>query len=332
MMQRRAFAAGMAAVMVAPAVSQAQQAAKVYRVAVVAAGTPLSDMRGADPVHPYVRSFIHELRALGYIESQNLILERRSAEGRFERFPDIFQELVRLNTDVIVTTTNGMAREAQKVTKSIPIVMAASLNPVEEGIVKSLARPGENTTGLTLDAGSGIVSKHLELLKELLPGVSRVALLQDRGDAHQPSVDEAQEAARKQGVALLIAEHSSEYGDAFDLIRRERPGALIVGYSARNLANRKLIVDFAGKLRLPLVAPYRDFAEVGGLSAYGATLSPIFRRAARYVDRILKGANPAEMPVELPQNFELIVNLKAARALGLTIPQSLLVRADEVIQ
>jgi putative ABC transport system substrate-binding protein len=311
---------------------EAQPVGKQYRVALVFAASPLAQMTGPEPLHPTAKAFVHGLRAFGYVEGQNLILERRSAEGRYERFPDIFQELVRLKVDVIVTTTNAMALEAQKITRTVPIVMAASLNPVEEKLVESLARPGGNITGLTLDAGSGITSKHLGLLRELLPALSRVALLQDAADAHHPAVKETQAAARAHGVTLVVAEHSHEYGQAFDVIGRERPEAVIVGYSGRAFANRRLIVDFATKRHLPLVAPYAEFADVGGLMAYGANLTEIFRRSARYVDRVLKGASPADMPVELPERFELAINLKTAKALGLTIPQALLLQADRVIR
>jgi len=278
---------------------------------------------------------VQGLRARGYVEGQNLILERRSAEGRFERFGDIVAELIRLKADVIVTVGDRMARAAKAVTPTVPIVMVASIDPVGEGIVQSLARPGGNITGLTFVVGPEIAAKRLELLKEMLPGVSRVAYLASREekDWESPGGRSVRTAAQALGVTLVLAEFTPhQYTDAFTLISRGRADALFVSSGAAAYADRSPIVDFANRTRLPSVFAYRESINLGGLMSYGVGVADLFRRAAGYVDKILKGAKPADLPVEQPTKFELVINLKTAKALGLTIPQSLLVRADELIQ
>ncbi len=333
-MDRRAFLTGTGAVLLAaPLAAEAQQAGKVYRVGLVFAASPVSQMAGPDPVHPVARAFLHEMNRLGYVEGRNLVFERRSAEGKFERLGDIVTELLRLKIDVIVTAGNDLPREAKRVTKTVPIVMASSRSPVEAGLVASLARPGANITGLSTDAGPEIEAKRLELLKEALPKISRVAFLGTKADWEEPLGKGAQAAARALGVVLLHAETTlGQYNDAFALLTRERPDALFVASSPSNYGHRHRIADFAVKSRLPGIYPFREFVEAGGLMSYGASVTDLYRRAAGYVDRILKGAKPADLPVERPTKFELVINLKTAKALGLTIPPSLLVAADEVIQ
>ena len=199
--------------------------------------------------------------------------------------------------------------------------------------MQSLARPGGNITGLTVDAGPELGAKRLELLKEILPKVSRVAVFASKGDRFAQWEQSTRAAATSLGVKLLVAEHGvSEYADALPLITRERPDALLVPEGTANWQNRRLIIEFAATSRLPAVYPWREFAAAGGLMSYGVDLTDLFRRAASYVDRILKGANAAEMPVERPTKFELVINVKTAKALGLTIPPSLLLRADQVIE
>jgi len=332
--RRRALVVTLAlGILVAPLAADAQQPGKVYRVGLVFAASPVSQMAGPNPVHPIVRAFLHEMNRLGYVEGRNLVFERRSAEGEFERFGDIVAELLRLKIDVIVGPGNDLPREAKRLTNMVPIVMASSRSPVEAGLVASLARPGANITGLSIDAGPEIEGKRLELLKEALPTISRVAFLGTKADWEQPLGKGTQAAARALGVVLLHAETTlGQYNDAFAVLTRERPDALFVATSPSNYAHRHRIADFAVKSRLPGIYPFREFVELGGLMSYGASVPDLYRRAAGYVDRILKGAKPADLPVEQPTKFELVINIKTAKALGLTIPQSMFIRADEVIQ
>jgi putative ABC transport system substrate-binding protein len=308
----------------------AQQPQKMHRVGFIASTSPVSELI---TVNPAARAFARGMRELGYIEGRNLVIEWRSAEGNFERFPEIVRELVAIKVDVIVTVTNPMTKAAKDVTRTVPIVMAASTNPVEQGLVQSFARPGGNVTGVTLDAGPEIVGKRLQLLKELFPAISRVILL----GAKLEGVDErgAEVAGQAVGIKLMFVEPdpAQQYAGAFAHIARERPDALVVAATAPNYAYRRQIAQFAATSRLPVMYPTRDYIDAGGLVAYGVDISELFRRpAAGYVDRILKGAKPADLPVERPTKFELAINLKTARALGVTIPQAVLVRADHVIQ
>ena len=323
------------ALLAAPLTAGAQQAGKVWRVGFIFSTSPVSEMAGPEPVNPAIRAFVQALRALGYVEGQNLILERRSAEGRYERFGDIVAELVRLKADVIVTVGDSMTRAAKAVTTTVPIVMAPSGDPVGEGLVQSLARPGGNITGLTVQVGPEIDAKRLELLREMLPGVSHVAYLALKETKEWESRwgKSVRTAAQALGVTLVPAEFSPhQYSDAFTLISRARTEALFVSLSGTAYADRALIVDFATRTRLPSIFAWREPVELGGLMSYGVNVADVLRRAAGYVDKILKGAKPADLPVEQPTKFELVINLKTAKALGLTIPPSLLLRADEVIQ
>jgi len=315
-----------------PLAARAQQTGRVYRVALVFTTSPVSEMVGADPIHPLARSFVHGLRTLGYLQGQNLVLEHRSAEGRFERFPEIMRELVAIKTDVIVTVANPMTRAAKDVTGTVPIVMAYSVSPVELGVVQSLSRPGGNVTGLTMNVDSELPGKQLQVLKELLPNISRVAFLHSK-EQEAEGVQNGETAARELGITLLPAEHTpTNYTDAFAFIARERPDALFVGASAVNVANRHLIVEFAAQRRLPTMYATREFVSIGGLISYGVDFHDLFRRAAGYVDKILRGVQPADLPVEQPAKFALVINLKTAKALGLEVPDKLLALADEVIE
>ncbi len=341
MISRRRFTTGVVIVLTplgAMASAQeykAQQAGKVYRVGLILTTSPVSEMAGPEPVHPLTRAFVRGLRALGYVEGQNLILERRSAEGQFERFGDIVAELVRLKADVIVTVADLMVRAAKAVTTTVPIVMASSGDPVGEGFVQSLARPGGNITGLTFMVGPELEAKRLELLRDAVPRVSRVAYLASKEDKEWggPFGTSVRTAAQALGITLVLAEYTPhQFTDAFTMIKYARADALFVGNTPPAFADRGLIVDFATRTRLPSTFAYREAVDLGGLMSYGVRFADQFRRAAIYVDKILRGAKPADLPVEQPTKFELIINLKTAKTLGLTIPQSLLIRADEIIQ
>jgi putative tryptophan/tyrosine transport system substrate-binding protein len=234
--------------------------------------------------------------------------------------------------DVIVTVTTPMARAAKEVTQTVPVV-AFFNNPVEEGLIQSLPRPGENITGITAFTSQEIFQKWVQLLKELIPGISRVAHLQSRAEIAVGWKQSAEAAARELGVKVLLAEHTpTNYADAFAFIMRERVEALSVASSAAKFANRHLIVEFAAKGRLPAVYGTREYVDAGGLMAYGSDATDLFRHLARYVDCILKGAKPADLPVEYPTKFQLVISLKTAKALGVTVPPALLARADEVIE
>jgi putative ABC transport system substrate-binding protein len=333
---RRACIGGVALGWVAaPRVAAAQRSGRVVRVGIAASAAPLSELVGPEPANPAARGFVQGLRALGYVEGQNLILDRRSAEGRPERFGAIVAELVALEPDVILTGNDRMTRAAKAVTSTVPIVMAISADPVGTGIVRSLARPGGNVTGLTAQAGPEIEAKRLELLKAMLPGASRIAVLVSKEDGgwERPLVRSVRTAAQTLGVTLVLAESSlRQHGDAFARISHARPDALFVAPGGVTYVDRAVIVDFATRTRLPSSFDFREAVEIGGLMSYGVNLADNYRRAAGYVGKILKGAKPADLPVEQPTKFELVVNLKTAKALGITIPQTLLLRADEMIE
>jgi putative ABC transport system substrate-binding protein len=307
----------------------------MHRVASVATTSPVSELIGANPINPVAKALLNGLRMLGYIEGHNLIMEWRSGEGKFERFPEIIRELVSIKADVIVTSGNPTARAAKGVTTTVPIVAVAVADPVADGLVQSLARPGANITGLTIRVGSESEAKRLELLKEMLPGVSRVAYLgsKENKDWEGPWGESVRTAAQALSVTLVLAEHMpGQYGDAFAVISRAGAEALFVGPGPVAYTDRALIADFAIGTRLPSSFAFRESVELGGLMSYGVNVPDLFRRAAIYVDKILKGAKPADLPVEQPTKFELVINLKTAKALGLAIPPTLLARADEAIE
>jgi putative ABC transport system substrate-binding protein len=284
-----------------------------------------------------VEAFLQGLRDLGYVEGRNVVIEYRSAEGKLERYPALVAELVALKVDVIFVPGTPAALAAKQATRTLPIVFAAAADPVADGLVTSLAQPGGNVTGLS-SFSPELVGKRLELLKQAVPGVSRVAVLwQPGGQGERTDKDllkRADVAARALGVQLQVVEvrGPADFDRAFSDITRARAGALTVLGTPMFFTERRRLVDLAAKNRLPAVYGTRDYVDVGGLMAYGPNTADLVRRAATYVDKILKGAKPADLPVEQPTKFELLINLKAAKALGLTIPQSLLQRADEVIQ
>jgi ABC-type uncharacterized transport system substrate-binding protein len=328
---RRAFLGTLTGgLLAAPLAAEAQQAAKVPRIGYLALN------RAANP---HLREAFREgLRDLGYVEGRNLVIEYRDAEGKPERLPALAAELVALKVDVIVTGGGTRpALAAKQATKTIPIVFASAGDPVTDGLVTSLARPGGNVTGSSLLAPE-LVGKSLELLTQTVPGVRRVAFLWQPGAMDERTekdmLKRAEVAARALGVRLqlLEARGPADFDRAFSEMTRAHAGALTVLPSAMFFSERRRLVDLAAKNRLPAGYTQREFVDAGGLMAYGPSLAGLFRHAATYVDKILKGAKPADLPVEQPTKFELVINLKTAKALGLTIPPSLLARADEVIQ
>jgi ABC-type uncharacterized transport system substrate-binding protein len=275
------------------------------------------------------------LRELGYVEGRNLVLERRFAEGRQERLPTLALDLVQLKVDVIVTGSNPVIAAVKDATTTIPVVMAASRDPVGARFVESLARPGGNVTGLANDATPEIIGKNLELLKEAVPRISRVAFLWNPVPPGAGTYKQVVEtAARNLSVTLQSVEvrRGKDLEAAFTVIARERANGVVVAQDPVTFGSRNQIVLLAARNRLPAIYGFREFTEAGGLMSYGLNLADQFRRAAFYVDRILKGAKPGDLPVEQATKFELVINLKTAMALGLTIPPSLLARAHQIIE
>ena len=326
-MKRRTFMALVSGgLLAAPFAAEAQQAAKVARIGYLgAAAGPLRE------------AFLQGLRDLGYVEGRNLLIEYRSAEGKLERYSALAAELVALKVDVIFAPNTPAVLAAKQSTRTIPIVFPSAADPVADGLVTTLARPGGNVTGLT-SLSPDLVGKRLEQLKQAVPGVSRVAVLWQPGGPDERTekdmLKRAEVAARALGVQLQFVEAQgpADLDRAFSDMTRVRAGALTVLGGGMFLNERRRLVDLATKNRLPTVYSLREYVDAGGLMSYGPNLPDVFRRAATYVDKILKGAKPGDLPVEQPTKFELVINLKTAKALGLTIPQSLLQRADEVIR
>ena len=305
----------------------------VHRVGLILTTSPLSEMTGPEPSHPGARAFVAALRELGYVEGRNLLLERRSAEGKFERFGDIAKDLAQGKVDVIVTVGNELAREVKRATATTPIVMTTSDDPVGAGLVASLSRPGGNITGFTVHGGTEFDGKRVEFLHELMPHLSRVAFLSTKDEWDGPVGTVVRAAARELKLTLLPAIHTpTNYAEAFSSIASGGLVAMLVSQHVSNYANRHVIVAFADERRIPGMYPVREYVTAGGLISYGVNVPDLFRRAAGYVDKILKGEKPTNLPVEQPTKFELVINLKTARALGLTMPPALLARADEVIE
>jgi putative ABC transport system substrate-binding protein len=322
-MDRRAFIGSLAsALLAAPLVAEAQQPrGKSARIGLLGDVPPFLD-----------DAFRQGLRELGYIEGQNIVIEHRSPEWKYERLPGLAADLVRLKVDVIVAASPAATKAAKQATSTIPIVFTVSGDPVAEGFVASLARPGGNLTGLAT-ISPDLVGKQLEMLKGVAPMVSRVAVLQNP-NTHRGVLRQAEGSARGLGVQLHIldARTPSEIETAFATMSSQRVDGILVLRDAVFRSQRTQITALAAKNRLPAVYGLREEAEAGGLIAYGASVPQLYRRAAAYVDKILKGAKPADLPIEQPTTFELVINLKTAKALGLTIPPSLLQRADQVIE
>jgi putative ABC transport system substrate-binding protein len=308
--------------------AEAQQAAKIYRIGYLA-------IAPRDVQVPFIDALERGLRERGYVIGRDVVIEYRFADGKIERLPELAAELIRLKVDVLVTGVNPNVRALQRATTTIPIVTATSLYPVEDGLVASLARPGGNVTGLTMDTGEEI-AKRLQLLREIIPGLTRVATLSGAGMSYNPFfVKQLEAAARGLGLTVLPLEirGGQDLSYAFAEIERARVGGLMVFDGPITLAHRASIISLLEKKRLPAIWSGQSITvDEAVLMSYGVDVSDLFRRAAGYVDRILKGAKPADLPIEQPTKFVLVVNLKTAKALGLTIPQSLVLQADHVIR
>jgi putative ABC transport system substrate-binding protein len=308
-----------------PLAAAGQQAAKVARIGLLRTGSPPD---------PALDAFKEGLRELGYVEGQNVVLHVRFAGGRLDRLPALAAELVLRDVDVVVTGGEAAIQAARVATRTIPIVMGASNDPVGAGLVESLARPGGNITGSTILAPE-LSRKRLGLLKEIGPGIVRVAVLSDpTSPGIGRDLEETQSAARALGFRLHVwtVRAPKDLDEAFAGMRRERAEAVMVLADPVFTASRVRIVKLVAAARLPSIYYWKDFVDAGGLMSYGPSLQGLYRRAATYVDKILKGAKPGDLPVEQPTKFELVINLKTAKAVGLTLPQSLLLRADQVIE
>jgi putative ABC transport system substrate-binding protein len=327
-MERRAFITALSfGLLGVPGAGEAQPAANVPRIGWLGGPT-------RESAEVFVREFRRGLKDLGWVEGQNIVIEWRFAGGRAERLPDLAAELVRLRVDLIVVPSTPTALAAKNATKTIPLVTVAGGDPVELGLVASLARPGGNITGLSSNLGPEIAGKQLEVLKETVPKVSRMAVLWNpTTPGNALALREAEITARALAVELqlLEARSASDFDGAYAAMTARRAGALLILGDVMFTTHRRRLAALAVKGRLPAIYGGREFVDEGGLLCYGAKLSDNFHRAAVYVDKILKGAKPGDLPIERPTTFQLVVNLKTARALGLTIPPSLLQRADQVI-
>jgi len=322
-MNRRAFVTGLGALVVAPRALEAQQTGKVYRIGFLRAG---------QPPKTFVEAFQQGLRARGYTEGRNIVIEYRSTDGSFDELSRLAAELVRFNVDVILASGAPAAFAARTATTKVPIVFASVYDPVEIGLVTSVARPGGNVTGLS-QISADLGGKRLELLKELLPKLKSVAILWHPANltnlVQKKSVEVA---ARTVGVDTksVPVQDPSQFGSAFEDARGV--DALVQVDDPLLITHRRQLAELAVRSRLPAIAGLREYVDAGGLMSYGADHPDLYRRAATYIDKILKGAKPGDLPVEQPTKFELVINLKTARAIGLTIPRSLLQRADHVIE
>lgn len=324
MVRRRQFLIAAGGLLAAP-FAHAQRPPKVHRIGWLSFG--------AKPAPHLIGALMEGLREQGYVEGQNLVIEIRAAKGEAALLPAAAKELAQSNVEVIVTSINPVTLAAMQATTSIPIVMAVGTEVVAQKIVASLARPGGNVTGVTWDAGPELAGKRVQLLKEAVPGISRMAILWDRqGEGiagFGPAIDTA---AAARGLSVRWVEFKDDLESAFEEIARERADALCAFGGSRLFARRAQIAQLAAKHRLPDAYYSAEFVDAGGLMSYAPNRAGLFRNAAKYVARILKGAKPADLPVEQPTKFEFVINLKTAKALGIAIPQSVMLRADRVIE
>ncbi len=322
----------------APTMARAQRSGKAPIVAIVLGTPQAAEMAGPIPRTDIVRVFLQRMRELGWEDGRNIVIERHSAEAEVERARAIFADLAARKVDVIVTAGNVgaalMPEEALRATRSIPIVfVGGGADPVARGLIASFSRPGGNVTGFVVTLGLEFVLKRLEVLKEIVPGIKRVAVLTPKAD-FDANVERMRSGLAKLGITVLLAqvETPEDYEGAFAAATSGRADAMYVSNVSLNRTHRQRIVALAAKYRLPAEYFFRESVEDGGLAAYGVDLLDLSRRAAGYADRILRGANPGDLPVELPSKFELVINLKTARALGIKIPQPVLLRATNVIE
>jgi len=333
LMRRREFIAFLAgAAVLPPAIAGAQQSTKVYRIAILHPSHPVTEMTETSSLR-YYRAFFEELRRLGYVEGQNLVIERYSGEGRPENYPELAHNVASRNPDLVFALTDWMARLLKEATSTIPIVALTS-DPVAAGLVPSLARPGGNLTGVSVDPGMEIWGKRFQLFREVVPTISKVGILALRQGRERAAMLQTAEKAGIPVVGPSAVDSGSEAEYRRFLVATSQDGAdaLFVDGSAEHITKRQLIVELAAKFRLPAIYPYRSFVEAGGLMAYGTDLVEVFRQCARSIDKILKGTNPRDVPFYQPTKFELVINLEAAKALGLSVPPSALALADELIE
>ena len=315
------------------ATSAYAQKGKVHRVAFIAALSPVSDLKGPEPINPSARAFVHGLRGLGYVEGRNLVIDFRSLEGRYERAPEILADIVRSKPDVIFTGTQVIVERHLPATAGVPVVTMATWSLVETGVVKSLSRPGGTVTGFILDVDLRLETKRLELIRDAIPSVKRIAFLGVSVIWESPATREILLAAERLGISMVHVPYTgADVQAAAGLIEREAPDAIFVPAGATTFGNRQRIGEFVSARRIPCIAPYKELAEHGCLMSYGVDINELSRAAAGYVAKILAGAKPADMPIQQATKFELVINLKQAKALGLTLPQPLLLRADRIIE
>jgi putative tryptophan/tyrosine transport system substrate-binding protein len=328
MNRRRFIGAGAAALVAMPRASRAQESAKPWRIGFLEAGAPAANQHFLD-------AFKRGLSERGYVEGQNVVIVERWGDGQVDRFPALLNELVQEKVDIVVVASTAGAVAARATIKTLPVVFVGVQDPVGVGIVSSLGRPGANLTGFSQAEEEGLVGKRLELFKEAVPPVDRLGLI---WNPTAPGVElrlkEARKAATRFGVTLRTFEvrDAKELDGVFTTMRKERLARLMVLADPLTVRNRAHIVELAARNRIPAIYPFLEFTRVGGLMAYGPSIPELFRRAAGYVEKILKGAKPADLPVEQPTKFDLVINLKTAKALGLSIPRPVLARADELIQ
>jgi putative ABC transport system substrate-binding protein len=329
-MDRRGFLALLASgVVTLPRPAAAQPAGRVYRLGILAPtpAPPPSEQTSA------VVLISKALREMGYAPGRDLVVEVRYAEGRLDRLPDLARELVRLRMDVIVAIGSAAVRAAMAATPTIPIVLYGNFDPVAAGLVKSLAKPEGNVTGVLIAPAGTLAGKKLELLKAAVPGATRIAFLAPADPGIRAQVQETQQAAATLGIKLAVTEaQAGDYERAFAAMAAERPDALFVGAHTFFVRDRKRIIELAAKHRLPAIYEWPEHVEDGGLMSYGSSLAGTTRRLAVYVDRLFKGARPGDLPVEQPAEFQLVINLRTARTLGLAVPPALIARADRVIE
>jgi putative ABC transport system substrate-binding protein len=333
-MKRRDFIAGLMFAAIARR-AQAQQTGKVYRIAFAHTTLPVADQNRASKGSVLIPAIFEELTRLGYVEGRNLLVERYSGEGRALHYPDLAREIVSRNPDVIIAFNNFIVLDLKEATTTIPVV-GTFARPVEWGIVPSLARPGGNITGVSLDAGLGLPAKRMQLLKEALPQISKLGFLSTRNVWDQFRA-ELHEDALKNSVSIVGPQlewptDEQEYRRVFSALVDEGAEGLLVADQSENFVHRRLIVELAAKHRLPTVYVYRPFVEVGGLMSYAIDISEIGRNVTHMVDQILKGAKPADIPIYQPTKFELSINLKTAKTLGIELPPLLVARADNVFE